>query len=443
MSAAVNGRGRLRSVIEAARVEAGLSLADLTVLEKKRDPYRFDTVAGHRNAEWFAAQVARFVPRGATIHLRGLHYRCVACGDVIKPHDGRIYINTDKCWEWLADEAAKAARWLGYVPFHRIVDERNAEPELYEREEYGGGAVGWCIACSGAAIELATALHLHPRVSTYGFRATRQPYRLILIGEKVSLGSELRGVAQAIGAELLLPTGELSDTLIHGIASRANEDGRPAVVLYFSDFDPAGRQMPISIARKLQALRDLEFPELQIEVHPVALTLDQVVGFDLPSTPLKPTEQRADRWREVMGREQTEIDALLALHPGAIEQLASEAARPFYDRTLYKRVRDARERLLRDADSVLQAHPAHATACQEIDTAHAAVEEALAALHDAQERAQSSLQSALKDLPKLRELLPQPKVGLAPPTPLFTTDSGYIRATLRLNEHRSLAGDAP
>jgi hypothetical protein len=28
-------------------------------------------------------------------------------------------------------------------------------------------------------------------------------------------------------------------------------------VLYFSDFDPSGYQMPVSVSRKLQALRDL------------------------------------------------------------------------------------------------------------------------------------------------------------------------------------------
>src|SRR6516162_3751647 len=43
--------------------------------------------------------------------------------------------------------------------------------------------------------------------------------------------------------------------MIAGMASRANEDDRPAVVLYFSDFDPTGHQMPAHVSRKLQALR--------------------------------------------------------------------------------------------------------------------------------------------------------------------------------------------
>jgi hypothetical protein len=38
---------------------------------------------------------------------------------------------------------------------------------------------------------------------------------------------------------------------------RAAEDGRPSVVLYLSEFDPSGHNMPIVVSRKLQALRDL------------------------------------------------------------------------------------------------------------------------------------------------------------------------------------------
>ena len=55
-------------------------------------------------------QIDRFLRPGHTIHLRGLFYRIVSASDVRKPHDGSLFINTDENWEWLADEAAKAAR---------------------------------------------------------------------------------------------------------------------------------------------------------------------------------------------------------------------------------------------------------------------------------------------------------------------------------------------
>jgi hypothetical protein len=129
--------------------------------------------------------------------------------------------------------------------------------------------------------------------------------------------------------------------MIHGMVQRADEDSRPSVVFYFSDFDPAGNQMPISISRKLQALRTLEFPQLKIEVHPVALTLEQVMALDLPSTPLKETERRADRWREVLGHEHTEIDSLAALRPDVLERFARNAIAPFWDAPLDERATTA------------------------------------------------------------------------------------------------------
>jgi hypothetical protein len=53
--------GTLRSVIKASKRSTGVNLADLTVLAPANDPYRLDTAAGHRCAQWFADQLARFV----------------------------------------------------------------------------------------------------------------------------------------------------------------------------------------------------------------------------------------------------------------------------------------------------------------------------------------------------------------------------------------------
>src|SRR5258707_4208448 len=110
-----------------------------------------------------------------------------------------------------------------------------------------------------------------------------------MIGEKSSVEPVLKPICMRIGAELLLPTGEISDTMIANLEQRAHNDGRPLVVLYFSDFDPSGYGMPINVSRKIQALIDLRgHYELEAQVHAVALTYNQVLELDLPSTPLKP-----------------------------------------------------------------------------------------------------------------------------------------------------------
>jgi hypothetical protein len=74
---------------------------------------------------------------------------------------------------------------------------------------------------------------------------------------------------------------------------------------------------------------------------PVALTVEQVRELDLPSTPLKETERRADRWREAFGVEQTEIDALATLRPRAFREIVTNAIEPFFDSSLRARVAEA------------------------------------------------------------------------------------------------------
>jgi hypothetical protein len=115
-------------------------------------------------------------------------------------------------------------------------------------------------------------------------------------------------------------------------------------VLYFADCDPAGWQMAISVSRKLQALKVLFFGDLDMEMHRVGLVPDQVREYGLPSTPLKDTERRGDKWVQAMGVQQTEIDALAALQPDVLTQMARDAIAPFFDSTLdARRLRIARQ----------------------------------------------------------------------------------------------------
>ena len=160
---------------------------------------------------------------------------------------------------------------------------------------------------------------IKPTVYLTGFRG-RQQHRLALFGEKTSIGPVGAPLCDRYRADLYCPSGEITDSQLYLMAKTGAEDGRPMVVFVVADFDPAGHQMAVSIGRKLQAFRDPLFPDLQFELVPIALTEEQVHALDLPSTPLKETEKRADRWREAHGGlEQTEIDALATLRPDALD----------------------------------------------------------------------------------------------------------------------------
>jgi hypothetical protein len=306
----------------------------MSVLSLRKDPYRLDTPAFHRDGAWLAEQIARIAVR-VPIHLRGLHYALVASAKIIKPN-GATYTNTDADWNWMSESAAKAARWLGHVPWEHIVDERNAAPKIFVPEILEPQVDVWC----EFRYELPDARLIFPNLALSDFQP-RQAYRICICGEKSSLEPVLGPIADDHGAELVLASGDVSDTLIHGIASRACEDGRPLVVLYFADFDPSGWHMSTIAARKLQAFGDLLPGMPPVQVHRVGLTLDQVKRLELPSTPLKDSERRGDRWRARMGHEQTEIDALAQLQRAELQRIAKAAIAPFFDLTLDHRARRA------------------------------------------------------------------------------------------------------
>jgi DNA topoisomerase VI subunit B len=369
---AIIGTGVLYQEIAAAAAASGLPITALVVLSSGSDPYLRDTVHGHRDGQWFADQVARFIAPDKKVHLRGLHYLVSSAADVRSP-DGSPFVNDYECWKWLQGHASYAARWLGLVPFERIRDERNEPPRVISYAPSPLAGAGYLTA--GFGIELPQIGTLMPHLSGTS-PVVPQPYRIILIGEKSSLADVLEPIAKEVAGELLLPSGEPSITMIAEMAARAAEDPRPAVVLYFCDFDPSGHQMAHSVARKLQALRTLRHPELKIELHQVALTIDQVRRLGLPSTPLKPTEKRADKWRAHHGHEQTEIDALAALHPGELRRIALEALAPFYDFTLAQRCHAEYQKWESDAAVQLLKHPARVAGEKKIRAAFKGVEKA-------------------------------------------------------------------
>jgi hypothetical protein len=428
--------GPLAQALFKASMETRRSLEDLSVLNKDSDPYRIDTDGKREAGRWFADQVARFVAPDRRIHVRGVFYAVVSAGDVMRP-DGSLFINDTKNEAWLGD-AASYARWLGYVDFERIVDAKNAEPVVRPAPEIEDPAPR--VMSYGLEIDELDADTLTIEAGLTGF-APRQPYRLTIFGEKTSLEDVLGPLAEEFGADLYLTGGQISDTLMHRMAKDADDDGRPLVVFTFSDCDPAGYwDMPTAIGRKLQALRDLKFPELEFTVVHAALSPDQARGLGLPSSPLKEGEKRGVLWQETYGLEQTEIDALATLQPDVLERLAREAVGPYFDPGLALRVSEARDTWLASAQNEIEA---------QID------DDALDALKTRAQAAIEELHSVNAELDAMRD-----QVEIGEPVPdlpeadmdalhdaqderrdavLIDSDMDYVEGTDRLRAHNELA----
>jgi hypothetical protein len=420
----------LRKILEDACAKQKASLADLTVLSAAVDPYRLDTSAGHRDGAWLATQFNKLCGPTARIHWRGLHYAIVQAADITKPN-GEVYRNTEADWSWLSETAGKAARWLGYIPFERIIDQRNAEPIIHRKAKVRPEAR----LSIGLDVDVPHAEDIEPLPIAKGF-VSRQAYQFAIFGEKSSLADIVLPIAQHFEADLYLPQGEISDTLIHQIAKEASADGRPLVMFTLSDCDPAGHQMPVSIARKLQAFKDQFFRRLEFEVVPVALTVEQVEAENLPSAPLKETEKRADRWRDAFGIDQTEIDALTtpARRP-ILERLIRQAFKPYIDPTLDRRVAEAKA----EWNAAAQEAIAEQIDAERLEQIREEASIKLDELRESIERINDQLNLAAGDHFELPEIeVPEPEIDLDPGRQaLLSFDHDWVRASRALIKHKS------
>jgi hypothetical protein len=439
--------GPLRRLLVETSEDEGVPMKDLTVLAAKNDPFRCDTPAGHRDARWLADVVAELLG-DQRIHLRGLHYAITMHSSPITKPNGDRYVNDDKCWQWLQNGPAKDARWLGYIPFEQITDERNAAPvtRIYTPTEPRP------YLDVDFYIDIPDLDELMPTVGVANFDGV-QPYKLVLFGEKSSLEPILEPVAATYKADLYLPTGEISDTMMYQMARVGAEDGRPMAVLCFSDADPSGWQMPVSIARKLQGFQawgDMEVPDgngstkivsfgdLRFEVYRVAVLPDQVRMYGLPSSVLKETEKRAGAWRAATGIEQTEVDALTTPATADIlRQLARDALDAFYDWTLDRRVMEARSAWEQEAARLAteQIGP------EQIGRVHRAATARLAAIREQVDQLREAMRIDADDLELPAAVVPAAELNGHPRPPLLV-DSGVpfaeqCRALIDSKEYRA------
>src|SRR5271166_178403 len=334
----------------------------------------------------------------------------------------------------------------------RSSDARNEPPAIYRsRSSDGFGVVDLDTGVSWTGDwELDVSCRLRRPTPTFIGYAKAQPYALAIFGEKSSLADVLDPIAQRCNADLYLGAGEISETLAYRMAMDAAQDGRPLVVFTIADFDPSGHQMAVSIARKLQAHRDLFFPDHEFRIVPLALNAKQVREFNLPSTPLKDSERRGDRWRAEHGLEQTEIDALATLRPDVLRRIVEEGIASYFDPTIARRVWAAERDWRTRAQEVIDEH-VDEDEVDEIESNVAAIEAEAKERFEAL-RSEISDRIAIED-DRLRQLVdgielpPPPDLPEAelsersPQAVLVSSDWSWIEQTRALKAWKSYGND--
>jgi len=405
-------------------------ITDLIALAPQNDPFYVGTSGDWEKGRWFADLWERF-GYASGVHLRRVHYRLVSQDPPVMLPNGVPYENTERCWGYLG-AASKAARYLGLVDAEDFDDRRNPEPVIYADDAEVDPDL-WI--ASGEVNFWDRRLPQLPDAPDYrlaGFTA-RQPYMLEVWCEKSTMNDVLIPLCEEYNANLLTALGEFSITAVLASVRRIAADGRPAALLYVSDFDPAGRCMPVSVARKLEYYLGKYAPGADVQLVPIALTEEQCIEYRLPRTPIKETELRRGGFEAQFGTGATELDALEALHSGSLAAIVRDALEAYRDPTLTDRVReverDLRSEMEATRGAILEEHAAELEEIrQEYEQLGADIGGRLADFHKRREVLWRAISEQLEEqAPDIDAYpVPQPRYGAGLDDPLYSSARDYL-----------------
>jgi hypothetical protein len=398
---------RGHAAMKAAAAELGVTLKSLRVLTPNNDPFTAGTPAHVRWARWFFELWQRIgFPDG--VHLRRIHYRIL--GELLP--DGRPYENSETCWGRLK-EAASYCRWLELIDPAAFVDRRNPGAVIHARprddevhveppelealdddhhvhaEVTSAGIHGihglwmdpqvWTVGDPPEVTLSATAPDRWavepPEVAGYDYAPWTDQPLVELWAEKSTMTDVLDPLCAALGVNYVPAAGTQSITSAHLLAERAEAARRPVRVLYVSDYDQQGRAMPFAVARHVEFLI-AQLGSIGFRLTPIVLTAEQVERYHLPPDP---TRDGA-----------VELDALEALHPGALAATVRAEVARLRDPTLPDRLAEAR------ADAERVAADAWSAATGELTDELDAVQDRIARLVDRYRRLGAMLDGRLQ-----------------------------------------------
>ena len=328
----------------------GVPKSDVLFQSSSRDPLNKGTDADHDKARWFADLWSDAVDNrgGEQIHIRGLHYVIVQLERDVRPPTEcgwSRYTNTQTCYGYLTD-AGVCARVLGYVPMGGIADEKNTQQVV---TRYGDHSPTPSVKPSDAPAPTdepavpdvddlasvtfdtvddyiaATAERVAERVTgRVDFDADlQQPYHVELWSEKALPGAVKRTARDAGTDAIVEGEGHLSYRVAHDFVRRVEDAGKPAVVFYLADFDPAGKAMPAAMASKVSWLDLADALTHRVTLTRLAVTREQVETYDLPREPVD-VDGDADAYETMAADFQARHDG------GAVELSALEADLDLY-----------------------------------------------------------------------------------------------------------------
>jgi hypothetical protein len=157
-----------------------------------------------------------------------------------------------------------------------------------------------------------------------------QPHHIEIVGEKNTIGSTLRPIAEEYTIPLVTGRGYCSLPPRHAMAERYRASGKHKLILLIvSDFDPDGESIAHSFAR---SMRD-DFGIEDVHAVKVALTAEQVKKFKLP--PVMTAKKSSSQYKKFKQQFGDNVFELEALAEDDLQKLLRDAVDSVIDRDAY------------------------------------------------------------------------------------------------------------
>lgn len=232
-----------------------------------------------KEVEWIRFRLYLLTAQEYPATVRGIYYRAVAAGWVPKTDGAYNMVQRQLLtmrregilpWSWITDSS-------------RMVRRRNRFKSLAEYAEWVQGnyrADYWANHDVNVEVWL----------------------------EKDALAGVLFStVVDEFGLELHISKGQSSDSYVYEAASQLKDDGRPAHIYILSDFDPGGFRIAENVERKL---REHVGDGFILNVERIAVTPEQIELWNLPTRPVKKSDNQAAAFMAKYGDVSVELDAI-------------------------------------------------------------------------------------------------------------------------------------
>jgi hypothetical protein len=303
-------------------------IKDLIVLAPANDPFYAGTETQVAMAEWFA----EWFGSSTGAHLRRIHYRLVSRGNVMRS-DGVLYENDKDSWAHLYN-ASRFARYLDLVNPEDLVDRRNPSPHIYMAPGYGWEPE-WSYEMQTNGLDrihtslgswshyfVSPPVKVETTVEGYHYENDLQPYHVEVWAEKTTMNDVLVPLCHELDANYVSGAGYQSITaMVNLLRKRVSRLEKPTRVLYVSDYDKAGRNMPKQMARQMEFWIERYASEYDIRVEPIVMTAEQAAKY--------PTFLDSDA---------VELDAMQELDPGLLGRIVRQHVAQFRDFDLSEKV---------------------------------------------------------------------------------------------------------